>query len=227
MSFLKSMVGKKVVMAVSGLMMVFFVIAHLLGNTSVFAGPNGINAYAAKLHELAALVWIYRLVMVVLFSLHVYYGIQLTLENSRARPMAYATGKSLSATFSGKSMIWTGLIIGAFLIYHLLQFTFQVTNSGIAAMRNFDFLGRPDVFHMVVFSFQKALVSLTYIVALGALGFHLTHGIQSLFQTLGLNNETTFPAVVKSGKLAALIIFLGYIAIPVTIFIGIVRLSLQ
>lgn len=221
------MIGRKTVMAVSGLMMVLFVIAHLLGNTLVFAGPNGINAYAAKLHELVPLVWTSRLVMVILFLLHVFYGIQLTLENNKARPTAYAVDRGLSATFAGKSMIWTGLIIGVFLIYHLLQFTFQVTNPSIAAMRNFDPLGRPDVFHMVVLSLQNNLVSLTYIVALGALGFHLTHGIQSFFQTLGLNNETTFPVIVKSGKLTALIIFLGYITIPVTIVVGIVGLRFR
>jgi len=225
MSFLKSTVGRKTVMGVSGLMMVLFVIAHLLGNTSLFAGPNGINAYAAKLHELAPFVWIYRLVMIVLFSLHVFYGIQLTLENNRARSMDYAVRKSLSATFAGKSMIWTGVIVGVFLVYHLLQFTFQVTNPQISAMRNADLLGRPDVFHMVVLSFRKDPVSLAYMVALGALGFHLAHGIQSFFQTLGLTNEITFPLIVRSGKLAALIIFLGYIAIPITIFFGIVGVN--
>jgi succinate dehydrogenase / fumarate reductase cytochrome b subunit len=223
MSFLKSMVGRKIVMAVSGLMMVLFVVAHLLGNTSIFAGPNGINAYASKLHELAPLVWTYRLIMVFLFSLHVFFGIQLTLENSRAKPEVYAVRKSLSATFAGKTMIWTGLIIGAFLVYHLLQFTIQVTNPGISAVRNFDPVGRPDVFHMVVFSFQKALISLIYVVALIALGFHLTHGIQSFFQTLGLNNDRTFPVITKSGTLTALIIFLGYVAIPIIIFVGILK----
>lgn len=223
MGFLKSMVGRKIVMAVSGLMMVLFIVVHLLGNTSIFAGPNGINAYAMKLHELAPLVWSYRLIMLILVSLHIYYGIQLTLENDKAKPQAYAVKKSLTATFAGKSMIWTGLIIGAFLIYHLLHFTIQVTNPGISAVRNLDAAGRPDVFHMVVLSFQKALISLIYVGALIALAFHLTHGIQSFFQTLGLNNDRTFPVITKSGSLAALIILLGYVAIPIIIFMGILK----
>ncbi len=223
MQFLKSSVGRKIVMAVSGLMMVLFVIAHLLGNTSVFGGPDGINAYAMKLHELAPFVWAYRLVMVGLLSLHVFFGVQLTLENSGARPRAYAVRKSLSATFAGKSMIWTGIIIGVFLIYHLLQFTFQVTDPEIAAGSHLDPLGRPDVFHMVVFSFRKTVISSIYIVALLALAFHLAHGIQSFFQTLGLNSETTFRGIIKSGKLAAFIILLGYISIPIIIFIGILK----
>jgi len=217
------MVGRKIVMAISGLMMVLFVVAHLLGNTSILAGPNGINAYAMKLHELFPLVWTYRLVMVVLFSLHVFYGIQLTLENDRARPQGYAVKKSLSATFAGKNMIWTGSIIGLFLIYHLLHFTLQVTNPGISAGRNLDAAGRPDVFHMVVLSFQRSLVSFIYIGAMIALGLHLIHGIQSFFQTLGLNNDRTLPVIIKSGTFAAVIILLGYIAIPLVIMIGILK----
>ncbi len=223
MSFLKSMVGRKIIMAVSGLVMVLFVAAHLLGNTSIFAGPDGINAYAHTLHELGPLVWTYRLVMIILFSLHVFYGIQLTLENDRAKPLGYAVDRSLSATFSGKTMIWTGSIIGVFLIYHLLQFTLQVTNPEIAAGRNLDAAGRPDVFHMVVFSFQRSLVSFIYVGSMVALGLHLTHGIQSFFQTLGLNNDRTLPALIKFGTFAALILFLGYIAIPLVIFAGIVK----
>ena len=223
MPFLKSMVGRKIVMAVSGLMMALFVVAHLLGNTSIFAGPNGINAYAAKLHELAPVVWAYRLVMIILFALHVYYGIQLTLENQKAKPQVYAVKSSLSATFAGKSMIWTGSIIGFFLIYHLLQFTIQVTNPEISAGRNLDAVGRPDVFHMVVLSFQKSFIAFIYVGAMIALALHLTHGIQSFFQTLGLNNDRTFPVITKSGTLAAVIIFLGYLAIPLIIFIGILK----
>jgi succinate dehydrogenase / fumarate reductase cytochrome b subunit len=223
MRFFKSMVGRKVVMAISGLMMVLFVAAHLLGNTSIFGGPDGINAYAAKLHEFGPLVWAYRLVMFVLLALHVYFGIQLTIENSRAKPRGYAVRRSLSATYAGKSMIWTGLVVGAFLIYHLLHFTIQVTNPEISAIRNFDAAGRPDVFHMVVLSFRKALIALVYAGALIALAFHLTHGIQSFFQTLGLNNDRTFPVITKSGTLAAIVIFLGYIAIPLIIFAGILK----
>ncbi|HAM52509.1 MAG TPA: succinate dehydrogenase/fumarate reductase cytochrome b subunit [Nitrospiraceae bacterium] len=223
MHFLKSMVGRKIVMAVSGLMMVLFVVAHLLGNTSIFAGPNAINAYAMKLHELVPLLWSYRVVMIVMLSLHFFYGIQLTLENNKAKPQAYTVKKSLSATFAGKTMIWTGLILGAFLVYHLLQFTFQVTNPEISADRNLDPLGRPDVFHMVVLTFQKTLISLIYVAAMIALAFHLTHGIQSFFQTLGLNNDRTLPVIIKSGTVAAVIVFLGFIAIPIIIFVGILK----
>lgn len=223
MAFLQSMVGRKIVMAVSGAMMVLFVAAHLLGNTSILAGPGGINAYAMKLHELFPVIWTYRLIMIILLSLHVYYGIQLTLENNKAKPVGYAVGENRRATFAGRNMIWTGSIVGLFLFYHLLQFTFQVFDSGISASRNLDALGRPDVFRMVVLSFRKSLVAAVYICGVIALGLHLIHGIQGLFQTLGLNNEKTMPVIEKSGMLAAVVLLLGYVAIPLVILLGILK----
>jgi succinate dehydrogenase / fumarate reductase cytochrome b subunit len=223
MSFFKSMVGRKAVMAVSGLLMVVFVVGHLLGNSTIYGGPGGINAYAEKLHALFPVVWGYRVVMMVLVSLHIFFGIQLSLENSAAKPQGYAIDRSLSATFGSRSMIWTGLIILGFLIYHLLHFTFQVTNPELSAVRHLDTVGRPDVFHMVVGSFQKALISLIYAGALTALAFHLSHGIQSIFQSLGLNNDRTLPVVVKTGKAAAVVLYAGYLAIPFIILIGILK----
>jgi succinate dehydrogenase / fumarate reductase cytochrome b subunit len=217
------MVGRKIVMAVSGAMMVLFVVAHFLGNISLFAGPGGINAYAVKLHELFPVLWTYRLVMITLLSLHVYYGIQLTLENNKAKPGGYAVRKNLRATFAGRNMIWTGSIVGLFLFYHLLQFTFQVFDPGISATRNLDALGRPDVFRMVMLSFRKSLVAAVYIVGVIALGLHLIHGIQGLFQTFGLNNEKTMPVIEKSGTFAAVILLLGYMAIPLVILLGILK----
>jgi succinate dehydrogenase / fumarate reductase cytochrome b subunit len=223
MPWLKNTVGKKLVMAVTGFGTVGFVVVHLLGNSSVFIGPDGINAYAAKLHSLGPLVWLFRLMMIVLFSFHVFFGVQLTLENNRAKPDSYTVKRSLKATFAGKSMIWTGAIIGAFLIYHLLQFTFQVTNPEISAARNFDAAGRPDVFRMVVLSLQNFTISLLYVIGMGALVLHLTHGIQSFFQTFGLNNDRTLPVISRAGMVMALIIFLGYISIPLVIFLRIVK----
>ena len=223
MSFFSSMVGRKAVMAVSGLLMVVFVVGHLLGNSTIYWGAGGINAYAEKLHALVPVVWGYRVVMVGVVSLHIFFGIQLSLENSSAKPQGYAVDRSLRATFGGRSMIWTGLIIGGFLLYHLLHFTFQVTNPGLSAAGHVDSMGRPDVFHMVVGSFQNRVISLIYAGALTALAFHLSHGIQSIFQSLGLNNDRTLPAVVKTGNVAAVVLYAGYIAIPLIILIGILK----
>lgn len=223
MRFLKSTVGRKILMAVTGLAMVFFVIAHLLGNSSVFIGPDGINAYAAKLQGLGPFVWVFRLVMLILFSVHVFFGIQLTLENRAAKPQAYAVKKNLRTTFDAKNMIWTGTLIAAFLIYHLLHYTIQVINPEISSGMNKDLAGRPDVFRMVVLNFQNIFISALYVFAMIVLTLHLTHGLQSFLQTLGLNNESTLPVIIKIGKVIAVFLFLGYISIPVIIFTGIMK----
>jgi succinate dehydrogenase / fumarate reductase cytochrome b subunit len=129
----------------------------------------------------------------------------------------------LHATFAGRNQIWTGVIIVIFLIYHLLQFTFQVTNPAISADSHVDALGRPDVFMMVVRSFQNIAVSAAYVVSLAALGLHLLHGMQSSIQTWGLNNERTLPVFEKSGTIASVILFLWYAAVPVVIVAGLLK----
>lgn len=210
----KSSVGKKILMAVTGQVMILFIIAHALGNFTIYLG--WLNAYAEHLHDLPPLVWIYRVTMLTLFSLHVIIGVQLYFENRAAKPQTYAVKKSLRATFASKNMIWTGLVIGLFLIYHLLHFTIQVWNPEISAKMNFDAIGRPDVYRMVVLSFQKFFISFIYILAMIALVLHLTHSIQSSFQTLGLNNDRIQPVITKAGAIAAYILFIGYISIGVS-----------
>lgn len=223
MNFFRSPVGRKIVMAVSGFSMLAFVVVHLLGNSTIYAGPDGMNAYAEALHRFPLLIWMFRLMLFLMLYLHVFYGIVLTLENRAAKPQAYEVKKYIEATFVGRNMIWTGLLIGAFIIYHLLHFTFQVTNPEIAAGGHPDAMGRPDVFMMVVLSFRKLAVSIVYVCAMIALGLHLSHSIQSAVQTVGLNGEKSFPLVVKAGTIAAILIFLGFAAFPIVIFAGILR----
>ncbi|MBA4372733.1 MAG: succinate dehydrogenase/fumarate reductase cytochrome b subunit [Thermodesulfovibrio sp.] len=223
MNMLESSVGRKLVMSVTGLSMIAFVLVHLLGNTTLFYGPDGINAYAEALHRFGALVWAFRLLLLTVLLLHVFYGIQLTLENRAAKPRAYAIKSSRATTLAGRSMVWSGLLIGGFIFFHLLHFTLQLINPELAAGRHFDSLGRPDVFMMVVLSFRKMPVSLLYLGALAALGLHLMHSLQGAVQTLGLNNERTLPKVMKAGVLAAILIFLGYAAFPITVFTGLLR----
>jgi len=220
-SLTNSTVGKKLFMSVSGMIMLLFIIIHVIGNSTIYFGA--LNAYAEKLHSLPALVWMTRLIMVTMFSVHIIFSIQLTLANSASKPEGYAIKKSLSATFTGKNMIWTGLLIGAFIVYHLLHFTIQIINPGISASIVSDTMGRPDVSGMVVSSFKKAAVSLTYLLAMIALVLHLTHGIQSSFQTLGLANERTLPVIIKTGTVLAFILFLGYALVPILVFAGIMN----
>lgn len=220
MQMFSSSIGRKAIMAVSGLLMVLFVIGHLLGNLTIFWGPNGINAYAMHLHELVPLVWTARIVMGLAVVLHIVLSIQLTLENRAAKPQKYAVSNSLRATFASKSMIWTGLILGAFIAYHLLQFTFQVTPGltlGTDAEQRF------DVYSMVVGALRHVVVGIVYLVAMVALWLHLSHGIQSVFQTLGLSNAVLLPRYETAGKVLSAIFLVGFGAIPAVILVGILK----
>ncbi len=208
-------------MAVTGQVMILFVLIHVLGNSTLFVG--GLNAYAEKLRSIPPLVWATRIVMLAMLIVHVYLSIRLTLENNRANPELYAVKKHLKATFASKNMIWTGLVIGAFLVYHLLHFTIHVINPEMSASMNVDALGRPDVSAMVIANFQTFSISLIYIAAMIALLLHLAHGIQSSFQTLGLNNDRMLPLIIKAGSIVAVILFMGYISIPAIIFLELIK----
>jgi succinate dehydrogenase / fumarate reductase, cytochrome b subunit len=217
MQLLSNTVGRKVLMAVTGLFMVLFVVVHLLGNSSIFAGPDGINAYAAKLHGLGPFVWISRLFLGAMLAFHVVLGVLLTLENNAANPARYAVKKMAKATFASETMIWTGLLLLSFIVYHLLQFTARVTPDIVLGN---DAKGRVDVFTMVVSSLRVTPISLAYLAAMVTLFLHLSHGIQSIFQTIGLTNDKALPQYERYGKLLSVLFLLGYSSIPVLILAG-------
>ncbi len=212
-------VGRKAVMAITGLLMVLFVVGHLLGNLNIFAGPNGINAYATKLHELTAVVWGTRIVMGVSVVLHVILAVQIKFENWAAKPDKYAVARSLKATFAGKNMIWTGILLGLFVAYHLAQFTFRVTPDLVLGE---DAQYRFDVFTMVVSSLSIAWIAVVYVVGMLALFLHLFHGLQSSVQTLSLSTAKTLPQFGRLGTTVSSLFLVGFGAIPVLIFFGIV-----
>lgn len=216
-----STVGRKIVMAITGQVLVLFIVFHVAGNSSIFF--HALNAYVAGLYGLPVFVWGGRVVLVAAFAFHIWCGTLLKLENLAAKPQAYVLTHYLNATFAGRNMIWTGAFIFTFLLYHLLHFTFQVTNPSIAADTHLDSLGRPDVFMMVVRSFRHIDISLVYFVSLVALLLHLYHGIQSSFQTWGLNSDRTLPVMEKTGMIASIIFFLWYAAIPISIAVGILK----
>ena len=217
MQILSNTVGRKILMAVSGLFMLFFVIVHLLGNTTIFFGPNALNTYAEKLHSLGPLVWAFRCFMLAMLGLHVVFGVLLTLENWAANPGKYAVNRKLKANFSSETMIWTGAILLGFLVYHLLQFTLRVTPDILPEA----IAKRPgDVYSMVVSSFGHKAISLVYVGAMVVLFLHLKHGIQSFFQSLGLNNDQTLPRFATLGTALSALFLLGYSAIPILILVG-------
>ncbi len=223
MNLFKSTVGRKILMAVTGLMLVGFISVHLLGNLSVFFGADAINAYAKHLHDLGPLVWLFRLAMLGIFAIHITFGVQLYLENRAATPDSYAVQKSLVTTFSAKTMVFTGLIVLAFLLYHLLHFTVQITNPDISATNIPLVHGHLDVFTMVTSSFQNAFIALVYIIAMIALTLHIYHGLSSWVQTLGLSNGDSQDKVIVIGRLLAIGYGLAYIAIPLLLLARIVK----
>jgi succinate dehydrogenase / fumarate reductase, cytochrome b subunit len=216
-----STVGRKIIMAITGQVLVFFIIFHISGNSSIFF--HTLNAYVVFLHSLPVIVWGGRIFLLLAFSVHIWYGVVLSLENSAARPQAYTVVNYRQATFAGRYQIWTGVVIAAFLIYHLLQFTLQVTNPSIAAVSHKDALNRPDTVMMIVQSFQNIRISGIYLLSLAALGLHLLHGIQSSIQTWGLTNDQTHPIIVKSGFAASIALFFWYAAIPVSIVMRVLK----
>ena len=201
-------------MAITGQSMVLFAVVHMLGNSSIFVGPDGINAYAKHLHDLGPLVWLFRAGLFAMVAVHIYFAIQLTLENNAANPAGYAVKKQIKATFSSTSMIWTGVVILAFIIFHLLHFTARVTPGVVQGV---DALGRFDVFTMVVSAFKNFGISAVYVIAMAALFLHLAHGIQSFFQTMGWNTDRTQCTISTIGKAVAFILLAGYAVIPLSI----------
>ena len=221
MQFLTSSIGRKILMAISGLSLVLFAMIHLIGNTTIFGWiPGGINAYAHHLHAFHPLVWAFRAVMLVFVGVHILYGIQLTIENRGGRPQQYAVKSTQKATFASENMIWTGALMGIFILYHLLHFTAKVV-PGMELVSNAE--GTVDVFAMIVSGFKNVFVSLIYAGAMVTLFLHLSHGIQSMFQTFGLSNDKVLPVLVKAGTLVALVLFIGYVSVPLMIFLNILK----
>jgi len=217
MRLLSDSIGRKAVMAITGLLMVLFVVGHLLGNLTIFAGLNGLNAYAEKLHALAPVVWGTRVVMVTAVLLHLVISIQITLENEAATPSKYAVTRLLKATFAGRTMIYSGLALGAFIVYHLAHFTLHWT-PGVVVIP--DALNRADVFAMVTGAFKGFFIAAIYLLAVVSLFLHLSHGVQSTFQSLGLNNDVSAPRFGVFGRGLSIVFLIGYGAIPLAVLFG-------
>ena len=214
--------ARKILVGVSGIFLLLFVIGHMLGNSTIFFGPSSLNSYAHHLRSLGPLLWVERLIQLALAAVHIYFGITLTLENWKSRSTAYVRRTYQRSTIFSRTMIYTGLVILAFALYHLFHFTFRLTHPEISHL--VDSAGRHDVYTMVVGSMQSFLVVLIYIIGLAALFMHLSHGIQSLFQTMGWNTDRTLPVITKGGRIAAVIIGLGFLAVPLAALFRVVNI---
>jgi succinate dehydrogenase / fumarate reductase, cytochrome b subunit len=207
--------------AVTALLLILYVLGHLAGNLQIYIGQDRINAYAKFLHDLGPILWIIRVFLLAAFVTHVVATIQLAQENRLAKPQKYAVAGYQRSTMASRTMIVSGLIVLCFVIYHLLQFTAQVTDPEFREVH--DSIGRHDVYRMLILGFRHPLVSLFYVVALFLLTTHLSHGFSSVVQTLGINNRKIANIVSTGGQTLAWVVFAGYISIPLTILLGIIK----
>lgn len=226
-TYWSSSIGKKLVVAITGIVLVLFLAGHLIGNLVVFMGPEPFNAYAYFLHHMlhGAGIWIFRIVMLVMLAAHIIATIQLTMQNKAARK-AYEHRATIQASKSSRAMILSGLTILAFVIYHLLHFTARVGNEydSLDRYQNFKLPGVEQGVHnawlMVIDGFSGLSVlhvTAFYVIAMTLLCSHLMHGIQSIFQTLGLRSKKSESLIQQVSIGYALFIWLGFISIPLAI----------
>ena len=220
----RSTIGKKAIMAVTGLLLVGFVIAHMAGNLQMFVGPAKMNGYAAFLKSTGELLWIARLGLLVATILHVLMAWQLTQIKNRARPVGYEKREPQVSTVASRTMRWGGVLILVFIVFHILHFTtgtvFPMASSPDAAHPGFS---HTDVYGNVIAAFRNPLVSAFYVVAMLFLMLHLFHGAWSSVRTLGLTKPSRHPLHRRISTVIALVVWLGFTAIPVAVLLGAIR----
>jgi succinate dehydrogenase / fumarate reductase, cytochrome b subunit len=218
-----STIGKKIIMAVTGLVGIGFVIAHMIGNLQVFIGPEKLDAYAAALHgPLNEVVWALRVVLVASVALHVTMAWQLTQRARLARPTRYHVREPQASTVASRTMRWGGVLLLAFIVFHILHFTAGVIDPGHAFQRT-DAAGRRDVYENIVESFQIWWVTGVYVVAMAFLGLHLFHGAWSSMRTIGVVRPSPRPLHRRVALVVALIVWAGFTLVPLGVLAGIVR----
>jgi succinate dehydrogenase / fumarate reductase cytochrome b subunit len=201
----------KFAVGASSLFLIAFVVGHLAGNLLVFRGPEALNAYAKWLREHAGLLWGSRIVLLIAVMVHIGSSLRLAARNRAARPVRYAAVQATASTWASRTMVLTGPMIAAYVAYHLLHLTFGAVHP--------DF--RPgDVYRNVVVGFQQPAVSAVYAIAMVFLGFHLAHGVWSVFQTFGLSNDRWEPRLRRLAIAFAAAITVGYLSIPGAVLAG-------
>ncbi|MEM9479053.1 MAG: succinate dehydrogenase cytochrome b subunit [Verrucomicrobiota bacterium] len=224
-SFYASSIGKKIIVAVTGLGLLLFLAGHLVGNLLIYAGAHAINDYAYWLKNFGhgAGIWIARAGLLGMVVAHIVTTIALVRQNRAARPSRYAYEGTVQASKASRTMMWTGTIILVFIVYHVMHFTLGVGNDYYSNQTYHLEGGHHNVYKMVIDGFSVWYVSAFYIFAMALLCSHLSHGFSSVFQTLGLRTEKTWPIIRASGFAYAAVIFFGNISIPISIMVGIVK----
>ena len=210
-------------MAVSGFVLLVFVIGHLAGNLQIFLGREAINRYGHFLQTNPELIWPARLFLLLMVGLHIWAAVKLSVENKAARPVGYAQYRPVGSSYASRTMLMSGLIIFVFVVYHILHFTVQVRYLNLTGRSFVDFTDpekRHDIFKMMVVGFNNIWVSGFYILGMALLTLHLSHGASSMFQSIGWKNRAYGSVLDKLARIGALLIFLGYSSIPVAILCG-------
>ncbi len=241
-NFIHSTIGRKVLMALTGLVLVLFVMGHMLGNLQIFLGPDVINAYAYKLHHLLPVtaLWAVRLVLLGTIAVHIWAAVTLTLDNRKARPQGYLEDKVLQASYSSRTMRMSGIILLAFIIFHIAHFTVRslpagmkggvdgvlkitevpLVKDGEAVLKNGHGEMTFNVNDMMVLGFKNGWVSAFYIIATGLLCMHLTHGFSSMFQSVGLRNGLWRKRLDRAALAYGWVVFIGFAIIPIAVMAG-------
>lgn len=218
--FLASSIGRKWIVAFTGLILVGFIAGHLTGNLLVFAGQDALNAYAAFLHNFlhGGAIWIARCVLLGSVVAHIYFTILLTRANRAAREQRYAVEVTQKASSGSKWMILSGLLILTFVIFHLLHYTVRV-GAGFQDLP-LDSEGHFDVYRMLILGFSNVWVSTFYVISIAMLSWHLSHGVSSMFQTLGISTPNTRQLFDRIALGFSVLTFAGYTSIPLAVLTG-------
>src|SRR6185369_1475095 len=212
--FYESTIGKKAIMAVTGLVLFGFLIAHMLGNFQIFLGREVMNHYAATLHGNPALLWSVRTILLVSVVLHIWASIQLSMIKKEARPVAYVKRANIVSSWASRSMMLSGPIIAVFVVFHLLHLTTGTIHPNFVELHAYENL---------VNGFMVVPFSIVYIVVMILIGFHLNHGIWSMFQSLGFSHPRYTPMIKKFAAVFSWILIAGFISVPVAVLTGLVR----
>ncbi len=210
-------------MAISGLVLVLFVLGHMLGNLQFFLDPYYINLYAYKLKSLGPALWVIRLSLLLFVTIHIWSAVMLTIENRRARPNTYVNQDVSSASFASRTMRWSGVILLSFIVYHILHYTALVTNPEYANMKT-TIAGVEGLHHnvhaMMIAGFQNPFISGFYILSTALLCLHLAHGVSSMFQSIGWRNERWRYRLDKLAWAYGIVVFVGFAVIPLAVLGG-------
>jgi succinate dehydrogenase / fumarate reductase, cytochrome b subunit len=221
-SYVRSSVGAKQVMAVTGLGLLLFALIHMLGHLGMFSGRDAYNGYAHMLQGLGAIKWLARGGLLTILVIHMLTGIRLAMANAAARPQKYAMQRLTRTSFYARTMALTGLVIFAFIVYHLMHFTLGWIQP--AYFHHLDDKNRYDAYSMFVMGFKNTGILISYLIAVTLLCLHLAHGAGSWLQSLGLNHPKYEAVTSKAGPVIALILIAGYLAPPLGVAFNLIKL---